>query len=227
MSQTSESVPPSLGAMFLNLFVFESKTARFETLAATVPLCCLTWVNLPPSQMLVPTCSIARTVPLTIGVLSAFSEGNASTAPPAKRATTVDNSEKTVLLITNSFFSWGKERMETPTLSPWLINTAPEEETLQEVGTPQEAQTPQQSGTPQEEETLQQSGTIGEKKMPQEAGTPQEEETLQQSGTIGEKKTPQEAGTTAEAARTQQVSRKVSLEVGLEVMLEMSRKQPI
>src|SRR5215212_4201751 len=111
MSQTSESVPPSLGAMFLNLFVFESKAARFETFAATVPLCFLTWVNLPPSQMLVPTCSIARTVPLTIGVLSAFSDGNASTAPPAKRrAATVDDSDKTVLLILNSFFNGGKER---------------------------------------------------------------------------------------------------------------------
>src|SRR5215217_520506 len=116
MSQTSESVPPSLGAMFLNLFVFESKTARFETLAATVPLCCLTWVNLPPSQMLVPTCWIARTVPLTIGVLSAFSEGNASTAPPAKRrATTIDKSDKTALFIPNSFFNGGNERMKVPT----------------------------------------------------------------------------------------------------------------
>ena len=110
MSQTSESVPPSLGAMFLNLFVFESKTARFETLAAKVPLCCLTWANLPPSQMLVPTCSIARTVPLTIGVLSAFSDGNASTAPPAnRRAATLHNSDKTVLLIPNSFFNGGRK----------------------------------------------------------------------------------------------------------------------
>src|SRR5215211_5318696 len=116
MSHTSESVPPSLGAMFLYLFVFESKTARFETLAVTVPLCCWTWVNLPPSQMLVPTCSIARTVPLTIRVLSALSDGNASTAPPAKRRpTTVDNSDKTVLLIPNSFLSGEEERMRTPT----------------------------------------------------------------------------------------------------------------
>src|ERR687889_1818461 len=116
MSHTSESVPPSLGATFLYCFVFESKTARFETLAATVPLCFLTWVNLPPSQMLVPTCSIARTVPLTIGVLSAFSDGNASTAPPAKRrASTVHNSDKTVLPIPNSFLSGEEERMRTPT----------------------------------------------------------------------------------------------------------------
>src|SRR5215211_5162317 len=106
MSHTSESVPPSLGAMFLYCFVFESKTARLETLATTVPLCCLTWVNLPPNQMLEPTCSIARTVPLTLGVSSGVPEGNASTAPPAKRrATTVDNSDKTVLLIPNSFFN--------------------------------------------------------------------------------------------------------------------------
>src|ERR687890_2316569 len=115
MSQTSESVPPSLGAMFLNLFVFESKTAKFETLATTVPLCCLTWVNLPPSQMLVPTCSSARTVPLTIGVLSGLSDGNASTAPLARRRTTaVHNSNKTVLLIPNSFFSGEEERKKAP-----------------------------------------------------------------------------------------------------------------
>src|SRR5829696_7912211 len=116
MSHTSESVPPSLGAMFLNLFVFESKTARFETLATTVPLRCLTWVNLPPSQMLVPTCSIARTVPLTIGVLSGFSEGNASTVPLAKtRATAVENNNKRVLLKPISFFSGEEDRMKTPT----------------------------------------------------------------------------------------------------------------
>jgi hypothetical protein len=77
---------------------------------------CLTWVNLPPSQMLVPTCSIARTVPLTIWVLSAFSAGNASTVPAAKRrATTVDNSDKTVLLIPNSFFNGKEVRMKVPT----------------------------------------------------------------------------------------------------------------
>src|SRR5687767_5780944 len=116
MSHTSESVPSSLGAMFLYCLVFESKTATFETSATTVPLCCLTWVNLPPSQMLVPTCSIARTVPLTIGVLSALSDGNASTAPPAKRtATAVENSNTTVLLIPNSFFSGEEERMKVPT----------------------------------------------------------------------------------------------------------------
>src|SRR5918998_963887 len=110
MSHTSEFVPMSLGAMFLNLFVFESKTARFETLATTVPSRCLTWVNLPPSQMLVPTCSIARTVPLTIGVLLGLSDGNASTAPLARRRTTaVHNSNKGVLLIPNSFFSGEEE----------------------------------------------------------------------------------------------------------------------
>src|SRR5215218_275457 len=115
MSHTSESVPPSLGAMSLNLFVFESKTARFETLATMVPLRCLTWVNVPPTQMLVPTCSIALTRPLTIGVLSGLSDGNASTALLARRsATAVDNSNKTVLLIPNSFLSGEEERMKTP-----------------------------------------------------------------------------------------------------------------
>src|SRR5215204_1957772 len=116
MSHTSESVPPSFGAMFLYWFVFESKTARFETLATTVPSSCLTWVNLPPSQMLVATCSIARTVPLTIGVWSGLSDGNASTAPQVKRrATAVDNSNKTVHLIPNSFFCREEERIKTPT----------------------------------------------------------------------------------------------------------------
>src|SRR5215216_2512583 len=111
MSHTSESVPPSLGAMFLYCFVFELKTATFETLATPLPLCRLTWVNFPPSQTLVPTCSIVRTVPLTIGVSSAFSDGNASTVPPAKRrATAVDNSNTTVLFIPNSFFSGEEER---------------------------------------------------------------------------------------------------------------------
>src|SRR5829696_3513816 len=116
MSHTSEPVPLSLGAIFTYWSLCESKTARFETLATTVPLRCLTWVNLPPSQMLVPTCSIARTVPLTIWVLSAFSAGNASTVPAAKRrATTVDNSDKTVLLIPNSFFNGEEVRMKVPT----------------------------------------------------------------------------------------------------------------
>src|SRR5215218_8202037 len=116
MSHTSESVSPSLGAKSLNLFVFESKTARFETFATMVPLRCLTWVNVPPTQMLVPTCSIALTRPLTIGVLSGLSDGNASTAPLARRRTTaVHNTNKTVLLIPNSFFSGEQERMKTPT----------------------------------------------------------------------------------------------------------------
>src|SRR5918998_4332927 len=115
MSHTSESVPPSLGAIFTYWSVCESKTARFETLATTVPSRCLTWVNLPPSQMLVPTCSIARTVPLTIGVLLGLSDGNASTAPLARRRTTaVHNSNKGVLLIPNSFFSGEEERKKAP-----------------------------------------------------------------------------------------------------------------
>jgi hypothetical protein len=81
-----------------------------------VPLCPLTWVNLPPNQTLVPTCSIARTVPLTIGVLSDLSDGNASTNPLAiRRATTVDNSNKTILLIPNTFFNGEEERMKIPT----------------------------------------------------------------------------------------------------------------
>src|ERR671911_2606520 len=97
MSHTSEPVPPSVGrGKFLHSFVFESMTARFETLRVGLLglLHCLTWVNLPPSQMLVPTCSIARTVPLTIGVCSGVSEGKASTTPLATnrvRATVANN----------------------------------------------------------------------------------------------------------------------------------------
>src|SRR5215211_1581854 len=126
MSHTSESVPPSLGAMSLNLFVCESKTARFETLATMVPLRCLTWEKRPPSQMLVPTCSIALTRPLSIGVWSGLSDGNASTAPLARRsATAVDSSNKTVFLIPNSFFSREEERMKTPhpALAPAPLHT--------------------------------------------------------------------------------------------------------
>src|SRR5215210_4009494 len=115
MSHTSESVPPSLGATSLYLFVCELKTARFETLATTVPLRCLTWVNLPPTQMLVPTSSIALTRPLTMGVWSGLSDGNASTAPLAKRsATAVENNTEMVLLNPNSFFSGQEERMKSP-----------------------------------------------------------------------------------------------------------------
>src|SRR5215213_6109966 len=125
MSHTSESVPPSLGAMFLYCFVFELKTATFETLATTLPLCCLTWVNLPPSQTLVPTCSMARTVPLTIGVSSDFSEGNVRAAPLArKRATTVENNNKRVLRKPISFFSGEEERrmkVSTPLRNERLI----------------------------------------------------------------------------------------------------------
>src|SRR5918995_7083032 len=116
MSHTSEPVPLSLGAMFTYWFVCELKTARFETLATTVPSRCLTWVNLPPNQMLVPTCSIARTVPLTIGVWSGVSEGKASATPQAKSiARAIEASIRTILLIPISFFSGAEEdRSQTP-----------------------------------------------------------------------------------------------------------------
>src|SRR5918998_1558740 len=127
MYHTSEFVPLSLGAMFLNLFVLESKTAKFETLAATVPLCCLTWVNLPPTQILVPTCSIARTVPLTIGVLSGVPsgvpEGKASATPQAKSIPrAIEASSRTILLISISFSNGAEEKDEpsTPILCDYL-----------------------------------------------------------------------------------------------------------
>jgi hypothetical protein len=81
MSHTSESLPPSLGAMGRYSFVFESKTATFETLASCWPSRCSTLEKRPPSQMLVPTCSIALTRPSTIGVSSGVSEGNARAVP--------------------------------------------------------------------------------------------------------------------------------------------------
>jgi hypothetical protein len=106
MSHTSASVPPIFGAMGLNLLVCESRTARLPTLPRSVPSRLVTWEMRPPSQTLVPTCLMALTRPSTIGVLSGFWEGNASTAPLARRTpTAVENSNKRVLLIPISFFS--------------------------------------------------------------------------------------------------------------------------
>src|SRR5215207_7784104 len=115
MSHTSASVPPSLGAMGLYLLVCESRTARLPTLPRTVPSRLVTWEMRPPSQTLLPTCLMALTRPSTIGVLSGFWEGNASTAPLARRrAAAVENSNKRVLLIPISIFSWAAEEMTKP-----------------------------------------------------------------------------------------------------------------
>src|SRR5215208_919511 len=85
MSNTSAPVPPRLGATpFLYSSVLESKTATLATLPRTAPLRCSTREKRPPSQMLVPTCSIALTRPSIMGVSSGFSDGNARTVPPAK-----------------------------------------------------------------------------------------------------------------------------------------------
>src|SRR3712207_3580825 len=114
MSNTSESVPPSLGAMFLYLFVLESKTATLATRPKSVPLRCSTREKRPPTQMLVPTCSMALTRPSTIGVLSGFSDGNANTAPLARRrATAAESNNKRVLLTPISFFSEAEEESMT------------------------------------------------------------------------------------------------------------------
>src|SRR5215211_7213086 len=103
MSHTSASVPPRFGAMGLYLLVCESRTA---TLPRSVPSRLVTWEMRPPNQTLVPTCLMALTRPSTIGVLSGFCEGNASTAPLARRRpAAVENSSKRVLLIPISFFS--------------------------------------------------------------------------------------------------------------------------
>src|SRR5215217_3029611 len=115
MSHTSAPVPPSFGAMGLNVLVCESRTARLPTLPRTVPSRLLTWEMRPPSQTLLPTCLMALTRPSTIGVLSGFWEGNASTAPLARRrAAAVENSNKRVLLIPISFFSWAEEERTKP-----------------------------------------------------------------------------------------------------------------
>src|SRR5215208_6160351 len=115
MSHTSASVPPSLGAMGLNLLVCESRTARLPTLPKSVPSRLVTWEMRPPSQTLLPTCLMALTRPSTIGVLSGFWEGNASTAPLARRrAAAVENSNKRVLLIPISFYSWAEEERTKP-----------------------------------------------------------------------------------------------------------------
>src|ERR671914_2134986 len=132
MSHTSEPEPPSLGksamGMTLQLFDCESKTATFETLSASaLSLHCLTWVNLPPTQILVPTCSIARTVPLTIGVLSGVPsgvpEGKASATPQAKSIPrAIEASSRTILLISISFSNGAEEKDEpsTPILCDYL-----------------------------------------------------------------------------------------------------------
>src|SRR5919106_7036916 len=113
MSHTSASVPPSLGAMGLYLLVCESRTARLPTLPRTVPSRLLTWEMRPPSQTLLSTCLMALTRPSTIGVLSGFWEGNASTAPlTRRRPAAVENSNKRVLLIPISFFSSGRREID-------------------------------------------------------------------------------------------------------------------
>src|SRR5829696_1712710 len=115
MSHTSASVPPSLGAMGLYLLVCESRTARLPTLPKTWPSRLVTWEMRPPSQTLLPTCLMVLTRPSTIGVLSGFWEGNASTAPLARRRpAAVENSNKRVLLIPISFFSWAEEERTKP-----------------------------------------------------------------------------------------------------------------
>src|SRR5215212_5376350 len=115
MSHTSAPVPPSFGAMGLNVLVCESRTARLPTLPKSVPSRLLTWEMRPPSQTLLSTCLMALTRPSTIGVLSGFWEGNASTAPLARRRpAAVENSNKRVLLIPISFFSWAEEERTKP-----------------------------------------------------------------------------------------------------------------
>src|ERR671921_1004017 len=124
MSHTSAPVPPSLVSRgnVLHSFVLESMTARFETLSALVLLLhCLTWVNLPPTQMLVPTCSIARTVPLTIGVLSGVSEGKASATPQAKSIpAAIEASSRMILLIPPPFFRKRRRNMNLHPIPPHL-----------------------------------------------------------------------------------------------------------
>src|ERR671916_2390277 len=137
MSETSESVPQSLGAMGRYSLVFESKTATFETLAKTVPLRCSTSENWPPSQMLDPTCSMARTRPSIMGVSSGISEGNARAAPvPRRVARAIEANSRMVLLIlftllcdptdpTIRFRSYGQEVRLAPALASSKTAEAP------------------------------------------------------------------------------------------------------
>src|SRR5215210_4323831 len=118
MSNTSEPEPPKVGATpFLYSSVLESKTATLATLPKSVPLRCSTREKRPPTQMLLPTCSIALTRPSIMGVSSGFSDGNASTAPLAsRRATAAESNNKRVLLIHISFSSGAEEeKTKTPT----------------------------------------------------------------------------------------------------------------
>jgi hypothetical protein len=75
---------PSIGAMSTYWPVAASKTATFLTLSTTVPSRCWTWVNLPPTHTLLPTCSMVRTGPLTMRVWSGVSEGKARATPLAR-----------------------------------------------------------------------------------------------------------------------------------------------
>src|SRR4028119_955282 len=100
MSHTSAPVPLSLGAMSLYFSVVESKTAKLATLPKTVPLRCSTLEKLPPTQMLLPTCSIALTRPSTAGAGSGVSAGTARAAPlPRSRATAVEAAKRKTRLI--------------------------------------------------------------------------------------------------------------------------------
>src|SRR5215212_5415511 len=122
MSHTSAPVPPSFGAMGLNVLVCESRTARLPTLPRSVPSRLVTWEMRPPSQTLLPTCLMALTRPSTIGVLSGFWEGNASTAPLARRrAAAVENSNRRVLLIPISFFSSSGRRRKGRSSPPRYV----------------------------------------------------------------------------------------------------------
>jgi hypothetical protein len=75
-------------------------------------------------------------------------------------------------------------------------------------------------GTTVEGEAPQEAGTLGETKMPQEAGTLGETKMLQEAETLQEART-----TAAEAARTQQVSRRMSLELRRKMRRLQIRRQ--
>ena len=116
MSHTSAPVPPRSGARGLYCSVCESKTARLVTLSRTVPSRSLTLVKRPPTQMLVPTCSIALTRPSTIGVLSGTSDGNARALSGSASMMAVNTDTAmaaTSVLFVSHFHSF-------PTLSPLL-----------------------------------------------------------------------------------------------------------
>jgi hypothetical protein len=116
----------------------------------------------------------------------------------------------------------GPRLLETPTLWQRLIDTAAEEEEVEaeaqeeEVSQQVTEKTTQEAQMPQETQTLQETQTPEGMQTPAEAQTPEETQT-----TAAEAQTPEETQTPAEGG-TQEVSRRLSRKVSLEVNRKVS-----